>query len=110
MQSRWTYAAIAGGIVDATAVTVKAADPGNWINEVERLDVINVSATISTEFVLMSGSTVLWRTNLQSAMKTPLTLDFLPPLRMVLNTDPVRIQCITTGAQVYANVQGVVCS
>lgn len=101
----WNYAAASGGITNSTDVTVKAAAGSGVRNFIRDLDVRNAHASVATEFVIKDGaSTVLWRGHLP-ANGDQVSITFDPPLRGTANT-AVNIACVTTGAQVYANVRG----
>lgn len=103
--SRWSYAAADNGIVNNAALEVKAAPPTGTVNQITRMDVINVHATVATEFLILSGATVIWRTHLRPVMLTPLTITFDPPLRGAAGA-AINVQCETTGASVFTNLQG----
>ena len=69
----------------------------------------NTSATVSTNISILDGSTVIW-TGYVPAMTTALVLvpnqvEFRTPLKGTAAT-ALNIQCGTTGASVYYNVQG----
>lgn len=104
----WSYAAAAGGIVNNTAVTIKAAAGAGVRNYITSIDVINIHATVATEFSIRDGSggTVLWRTHLQAAGGGGHRLiQFLTPLKSTANT-LLEVICGTTGAAVFFNAQG----
>jgi hypothetical protein len=101
----WQYAAASGGIVDNVAVAVKAAGGAAVRNYVTGLTVQNVHATVATEFLVLDGATPLARVYLPALMTNAMTINFPTPLRGTAVT-AVNIQCVTTGAQVYANLQG----
>lgn len=103
-EADWFYAAAAGGIINTTDVAVKASAGAGLRNYITGIDVINRSAT-ATEFVIKDGATVVWRTSLPASMTIPLEVTFMSPIRGTAAT-AVNIACITTGAQVYANLQG----
>ena len=83
----WSYAAPAGGLVNQTAVTIKAAAGGGIRNYITHIDVVNSHATISTELIINDGAagTVLWRGWLQAA-GGGYSINFDPPLRGTANT------------------------
>lgn len=94
----------AGGIVNTTDVVARAAAGASIRNDVKSMVVKNANAT-ATEFVIKDGSTIIWRGHLAASMGTADTIQFDPPLRGTANT-AINIACITTGAQVYASLQG----
>lgn len=100
----WQYAAATGGITNTTDVAAKAAAGASIRNYVRSMQVKNANAT-ATEFVIKDGSTVIWRGHLAASMGTSDVHVFNPPLRGTANT-AINIACITTGAQVYASLQG----
>ena len=83
----WSYAAPAGGLVNQTAVTIKAAAGAGIRNYITHIDVVNSHATISTELIINDGAagTVLWRGWLQAA-GGGYSINFDPPLRGTANT------------------------
>ena len=101
----WSYAAESGGINDTSDVTL-AADPGaNNVIYLTALQLMNSDASVSTEVVIKSGSTVLWRIMLEAGMLTPISVMFPQPLRSDVST-ALTAACITTAAEVYVNAQG----
>lgn len=80
--STWSYAAPAGGLVNQTAVTIKAAGAAGVRHYITHIDVVNSHQTISTELVINDGAagTVLWRGWLQAA-GGGYVINFEPPLR-----------------------------
>jgi hypothetical protein len=104
----WSYPAAAGGLVNTTGVTAKAAAGAGIRNYVTRAQVINSHQTTSTEVVIRDGAagTVLWRGWAQAAGGGA-TVQFDPPLRGTANT-LVEIAEITTTATagVLVNLQG----
>lgn len=105
-QNTWLYAAASGGIVNTTDVAVKAAAAAGISNYVSAIQLRNNNA-VATEFVIKDGSTVIWRTGLPASMAGSMDFTFTPPLRGTAAT-AVNVACITTGAAVYANVQGYI--
>lgn len=83
----WAYAAAAGGLVNTTGVTAKAAAGAGIRNYVSSIQVINSHATISTEVVVRDGAagTVLHRGWAQAA-GGGYACKFDPPLRGTANT------------------------
>lgn len=100
----WSYPAATGGITNTSDVVAKAAAGASIRNYVTGCQLQNVNAT-ATEFVIKDGSTVLWRAYLPASMPAAVSVNFANPLKGTANT-AVNIACITTGAQVYADVQG----
>jgi hypothetical protein len=106
-ESTWSYAAAAGGIINTTDVPVRAAAAAGIRNYVTAATFSNASATVATEVVIKDGgSTVLWRGFLPAnAANVP--VPFPTPLRGTAAT-AVNVACVTTGAQVYVNIQGYI--
>ncbi len=105
-ESDWQYAAASGGIVNTTDVVAKAAAAAGIRNYVTGIQVRNTNA-VATEFVIKDGATVIWRTQLPASMAGSMDVQFPTPLRGTAAT-AVNIACITTGAAVYANLQGYI--
>jgi hypothetical protein len=101
----WQYAAASGGIVNTSDVVAQAAGGAGIRHYIKSLQVKNTHATVATEFVIKDGSTVKWRMNLPALMVTAEAIEFDPPIRCTANT-ALNIANITTGAAVYANLQG----
>ena len=102
--SDWQYAAAAGGIVNTTDVVARAAGAAGVRNYVTGVQLRNANA-VATEFVVKEGATVIWRTQLPANMTGSMNVEFTTPLRGAAAT-AINVACITTGAQVYCNVQG----
>lgn len=102
----WSLAQASGGIINTTDVVAKTAAGASIRNYVTGIQLQNVNA-VATEFVIKDGATVMWRCYLPANMITPIDVEFAVPLRGTANT-AVNIACITTDAQVYANVQGTI--
>lgn len=100
----WQYAAAAGGIINTTDVVAKAAAAAGIRNYVTGIQLRNTNA-VATEFVVKDGATVIWRTQLPASMAGSMDVQFPTPLKGTAAT-AVNIACITTGAAVYANLQG----
>ena len=102
----WTYAAASGGIVNTTAVTVKAAGAAGVRNYVTQVQVINGHATVSTEVLIRDGAAgaVLWRGWAQAA-GGGVAATFTPPLRGTAAT-LLEVVNVTTGSATYFNLQG----
>lgn len=104
----WSYAAAAGGLVNTTGVTAKAAAGAGVRNYVKSIQVINSHATISTEVLVRDGAagTVLHRGWAQAA-GGGYACTFDPPLRGSANT-LVEIAEVTATAStgVLVSLQG----
>ena len=100
----WAYAPPTGGIVNTTDVAAKAAAGAGLRNYIYSAQIKNANA-VAGEFVIKDGATVIWRGHLAANMLNAEELNFKPPLKGTANT-AVNIACITTGQQVYANLQG----
>lgn len=102
----WSSAAAAGGIVNTTGVTARAAAGVGIRNYITGLDVVNGHATVSTDVQIRDGAagTVLWRGFAQAA-GGGVSRQFNPPLRGTANT-LVEIACGTTGTATYFNLSG----
>ena len=102
----WKYAAASGGIVNTTAITIKAAGAAGVVNYLTHLSVINGHATVSTEVAIRDGAagTVIWRGFAQAA-GGGVAETFVPPLASTAAT-LLEVVCITTGSAVYVNAQG----
>ncbi len=105
-EADWQYAAASGGIINTTDVAVKAAAAAGIRNYVTAIQLRNTNAT-ATEFVIKDGATVIWRTQLPASMADAQMVEFPTPLRGTAAT-AVNVACITTGAAVYANLQGYI--
>jgi hypothetical protein len=106
--STWNYAAAAGGLVNTTGVSAKAAAGAGVRNYVTRAQVINSHQTTSTEVMIRDGAagTVLWRGWAQAA-GGGVTAVFDPPLRGTANTLIEIAEVTATGtAGVLVNLQG----
>lgn len=103
----WSYAAIAGGIVNTTDVVVKAAAGAGIRNYVSAISCTNAAAAVATEMVLKDGATVIWRgyLGLVAQAAGELNVTFPNPLKSTANT-ALNLAAITTAAQVYCNLQG----
>jgi hypothetical protein len=107
-EADWTYSAAAGGITVATDVPVRAAQAAGIRNYCTAIQLRNANA-VATEFVIKDGaSVVLWRTQLPANMTGEFEVTFPTPLRTTAAAGytQMNVQCVTTGAQVYANLQG----
>lgn len=106
--STWSYASVAGGIVDTLDDVAKAAGAAGVRNYVTRAQIINGHATVSTEVVIKDGATIIWRGWAQAA-GGGVTAVFDPPLRGTAAT-AINVTNITTGSATYFNVQGFTAS
>jgi hypothetical protein len=103
--STWSYPAGAGGITNNTDVVARVAGGAGIRNYVTAIQLRNSNA-VATEFVIKDGaSTILWRDQLPANMADARPITFPVPLRGSAAT-ALNIQCVTTGAAVYANLQG----
>lgn len=99
----WQYAAPSGGLLTASSTAIKAAAGTGIRNYLTGATVINVGAT-PTEFAILDGATVIWRTFLPANMSTPIDLTFITPIKTTANA-AMNIQVITAST-VYFNAQG----
>ena len=105
----WAYVAASGGITDATAVTIAAANAGTGFkNAVTEIELVNAGAT-GTEVQLIDAgnSAVFWRHYLPPGgqfMKV-----FKQPLRAPNANSAINLKLsASSGAQVYANARGLI--
>lgn len=103
-EADWQYAAASGGIINTTDVVARAAGAAGIRNYVTGLQLRNVSA-VSTEVVIKDGATVIWRDFMPANNATPREVVFQTPLKGTAAT-ALNIACVTTGAAVFANLQG----
>lgn len=108
----WKYAAASGGIVDTSDVVLNAAPGANLYNVLQSLQIINTDATVGTEVVIKSGSTVIWRGFAPASIAlvtqpSIVEISFSPPLAAAVNA-AMNAACITTSSQTYINAQGTV--
>jgi len=104
----WSYAAASGGLVNTTAVTVKASAGAGVRNYLKSVQVVNGHATVSTEVLIRDGAagTVLHRGWAQAA-GGGFACTFDPPLRGTAAT-LLEVVNVTTGSAVYVNASGYV--
>jgi len=102
----WSYAALTGGIINTTAVALKAAAGAGLRNYITSLTLKNANA-VAGEVLLLDGATVIWRGHLSASMVTSEQITFADPLKTTANA-ALNFQCVTTGQQVYVNAQGFV--
>jgi hypothetical protein len=103
-EADWSYAPVAGGITVATDVVARTAAPAGIRNYITAIQLRNASA-VATEFVIKDGATAIWRTQLPAAMTGSMDVEFSSPLKGAVAA-AINVQCVTTGAAVYANLQG----
>lgn len=103
-EADWQFASAAAGIVNTTDVVARAAGAAGIRNYVTGLQLRNTNA-VATEFVIKDGATVVWRSQLPASMTGSIDVQFHTPLRGTAAT-AINVQCVTTGAAVYANLQG----
>src|SRR5262245_42737144 len=111
VQSQWNYAAALNGIVNTTtAVTIKAAVPGQR-NIITAMQIMAEALGAATEFAIRDGAggTVLWRTKIGTggllpglAIPMPSTIVGSPNTLLEI----VTLTASVTGA-VYFNAQGI---
>jgi hypothetical protein len=102
----WAYVAAAGGVTDTSDVTLAAAPGANKCNYITSLQVINKSASVDTEVVVKSGSTVLFR-GFAGAGGNGFIANFSRPLVSAGNT-AMTAACITTSSATLINAQGFI--
>jgi hypothetical protein len=106
--SRWSYAAASGGLVNTTAVTIKAAAASGIKNCLTSIQVINGHATVSTEVLIRDGAagTVLHRGWAQAA-GGGYAYELPVP---ICGTAATLLEAVnvTTGSAVYVNAQGYI--
>lgn len=103
----WSYAAASSGIVSSTAdVAVKAAGAAGVRNYINSMTVAHDTLSAVSELVIKDGSTVLFRTKLQTTANEGQTFKFDPPLRGTAATavNVAMISSVTGG--VYVNLVG----
>ena len=99
----WSYAAVAGGVINTTDVALVAAAGAGLRRYINSMQISNNSA-VATEVVLKDGATIIWRGHL-TANAPMAEIIFENPLKTTANT-ALNFACITTGAAVYVNAQG----
>ena len=100
----WQYASVSGGVTDTSDDVARAAQGAGSRNYVVSVDVVNGHASVSTEVVIKSGSTVIWRGYAKSG-GGGVARKFDPPLRGGDN-EAINVTNITTGSATYFNLQG----
>jgi len=101
----WYYAAGAGGLTTTDDATLIAAAGAGKANYLTSLQLINKHATVGTEVVVKSASTVLWRGYVPPLGATAANFAFSQPLIGANNT-ALTAACVTAGAAVLINAQG----
>jgi hypothetical protein len=102
-ENEFSYASAA--IIATTDQVAKVAGAAGIRNYVTGLQLHNSHATVGTEVVVKDGATVIWRGYLPPLMNHAIAVVFNTPLRGTAAT-ALNFACITTGANVYANIQG----
>lgn len=100
----WNYATANGGVTDTADDEAKAAGGSGVRQYVTRVQVINGHGSTSTEVVIKTGSTVMWRGWAQAAGGGA-AATFDPPLRGGDN-EAINVTNITNSSQTYFNLQG----
>lgn len=95
-----SYAAASGGETGTSDVNLASAVIGSRFY-IRSVDVVNKHASATTEVVIKSDSTVLWRTKLSP--NEGIVKVFSPPLRTASSATP-KFAC-GTAAEVYLNAQ-----
>jgi hypothetical protein len=104
----WSYAAAAGGVINTTDVVLAAAAGAGLRRYLTAIQLVNASASVTTEVVVKDGATVIWRGWLGSqgaGDHHEAYLTFPSPIKTTANA-ALNFACITTGAAVYVNAQG----
>jgi hypothetical protein len=87
-----------------TATAAKAAGAAGIRNYVNGFQFQNSNAT-ATEIQILDGTTVIWKGYASASMAMPANITFDQPLRGTAAT-ALNVNAVTTGANVYINVQG----
>lgn len=94
---------------NASTLALAAPNPANGRNFVTGIHAVNVSATVGTTFSILDGATPIWTSFLPATtaalVEVPITKVFNTPLRASPG-NAINVQCGTTGATVYWNLQG----
>lgn len=98
----WVYAAASGGIVNTTPVTLRAANP-SYNNHLIGFTARNTHASVDTELIIKTASTVVWREKLKAGGPTA---KFDGLIRTANVNEAITAECGTTGSEVYINAQG----
>lgn len=102
----WSYAAASGGVTDTNNVTLAAAPGAGKCNYLSALQVINKDASVGTEVVIKSGSTILHRL-WSGEGGNGYVVTFPRPLVAAENT-ALTAACITDSSETYINAQGFI--
>lgn len=106
-EAEWSFSSVAGGITTTADTTISAAGAAGIKNYLTGCSVQNASVTISTEFVIKDGSTVIWRGYLGvgSLLNSAVGVSFANPLKGTAAT-AMNVAAVTTASQIYVNCQG----
>jgi hypothetical protein len=102
-EADWTFT-VAAPIANTTDVLVRTAGAAGIRNHVTALQLKNTNA-VATEVQVKDGATVIWRGHLSANMTSADIVELPTPLRGSPAT-ALNIACVTTGASVYASLQG----
>jgi hypothetical protein len=102
--SQWNYAGATGGIVNTTAVALKAASGAGVRNYLTGVQYFN-SAAVASEIEIRDGSTVIWRGFVPASMTVPVQINFTVPLRGTANT-ALNVALATTATATRVSAQG----
>jgi hypothetical protein len=104
-ESFWSSNGATGGIINNTAVQIKAAVPA-LRNYVKTMQLSTNTLSAATDIVILDGVAVIWRGRLQTVAAANATIIFDPPLRGSINT-ALNVQNVSgvTGG-IYVNFQG----
>lgn len=102
--STWQYASVSGGITDTADDAAVAAGGAGVRRYITHVDVVNAHATVGTEVVIKSASTIIWR-GYAAPGGGGISIDFNVPLRGGSN-EAINVTNITTGAATYFNLTG----
>jgi hypothetical protein len=97
----WSYTGVQ---TTTTATAAKAAGAAGIRNYVNGFQFQNSNAT-ATEIQILDGVTVIWKGYASANMAMPVNISFDQPLRGTAAT-ALNVNAVTTGANVYINVQG----
>lgn len=107
----WQYTNNNTAITDASSHQIMTAAGVGLRNYTTGIQVSNTSATVSTVFNILDGATVINSIHLPANTSTnpevPYLYNFETPLKGTANTT-LNVQCVTTGASVYVNMQGFI--
>lgn len=107
--NEWTATSGITPLATNTSTTLNTAGSAGVRNYVTAIQCWNTSATVSTTISILDGATVIWTGFLPATTAAlavvPVVVRFPTNLRGSTTT-AINIQCGTTGASVYYNVQG----